>query len=437
MSQELQLRDYPIPEEKTMKLLIKLMALVGLIIPGSAVLAETPETYQFPRKCSMTDAGYSVPLCGKPITKTPVVASDPGSDNLKVYPEYFIPDQEKLAADEMRLTAVGSGNPPVRRGQASTSWLVELGNGDKFIIDAGGGTVPALWSLRVPLALLDKLFLTHLHLDHAGGIFNLWDSMGWARNTPLHVWGASGSTPELGVAAFVENVRKAGAWQTRSKTGIIASGGMELTAHEFDSAKFSPENPRMLVYSENGVKIYAFPVDHILIGAVGYRLEWNGLSVVYTGDSIPTVFESEQAHGVDVFIHELFIDAPTFAEKNNMPLMIAENVIDEHTSAEELGRVFSIAQPRLGVGTHYFTNDYTIDPAFKGIRKNYQGPVVIAQDLMVINVTPEQITTRMAKTDLLSWAAPAPMNGPPPKPDPAPTEGRTPEWVQATRFTME
>ena len=40
----------------------------------------------------------------------------------------------------MRITTIGSGNPPVRRGQASTSWLVELGNGDYFIIDAGGGT---------------------------------------------------------------------------------------------------------------------------------------------------------------------------------------------------------------------------------------------------------------------------------------------------------
>jgi ribonuclease Z len=165
-------------------------------------------------------------------------------------------------------------------------------------------------------------------------------------------------------------------------------------------------------------------------------VEWFVRSL-YTGDSVPTVFESEQAKGVDVFIHELFIDAPTFAEKNNMPLMIAESIVDEHTSAENLGRVFSIAKPRLGVGTHFFTNDYTIDPAFAGIRKNYDGPVVIAQDLMVINVTPEQIVTRMAKTDLLSWAAPAPKTDKPPKLDPAPTEGRTPEWVQATRFTKD
>ncbi len=132
----------------------------GLIMPllafvfGSAALAEEPTDYRFPRECTMTPAGYPVPLCGKPLTKTSVVIKKEGA-TLKKYPEHFIPEQEKLAANERRSTAVGSGNPPVRRGQAATSWLVELGNGDKFIFDAGGGTVPALWSLRIPLGLLD------------------------------------------------------------------------------------------------------------------------------------------------------------------------------------------------------------------------------------------------------------------------------------------
>ncbi len=268
------------------KMMGLILTLLTLFV-GSTVLAEEPGDYRFPRACTTTKAGYPVPLCGKPLTKTAVVIKKEGRA-VKKYPEHFVPEQEKLAANEMRITAVGSGNPPVRRGQAATSWLVELGNGDKFMFDAGGGTVPALWSLRIPLASLDKLFVTHLHLDHVGGIFNLWDSMGWARNTPLHIWGSSGSTPELGVAAFADHVQKAAYWHTLSKTGIVASGGMKLIAHEFDAAQFSPANPRALVYDENGVKIYAFPIDHILIGAVGYRLEWNGLSMAFTGDSVPT-----------------------------------------------------------------------------------------------------------------------------------------------------
>ena len=157
----------------------KKLALVGALLTlfaGSAGLTEEPGDFRFPRECTLTPDGYPVPLCGRPLTKTPVVVKEEGA-TLRTYPEHFVPEQEELGANEMRLTAIGSGNPPVRRGQTSTSWLVELGNGDKFIFDVGGGTVPALWSLRIPLALLDKVFVTHLHLDHVGGIFNLWDSM--------------------------------------------------------------------------------------------------------------------------------------------------------------------------------------------------------------------------------------------------------------------
>lgn len=401
----------------------------------SAAFAENPDAYRFPRKCTTTPDGYPVPLCGKPLTTRPIIKKSTASGKERRYPEFFKPGEE-LASDEMRLTATGSGNPIVRRGQGSTSWLVELGNGDKFLFDVGGGTVPALWSLRLSPGTLDKLFITHLHFDHVGGIFTLWDAMGWGRNRPLHVWGGSGATKELGLAAFINNVRQAGAWHTKSKSGTISKDAMTMVSHEFNSHQFSPKHPRTLIYDKNNVQIYAFPVDHILVGAVGYRLEWQGLSMAFTGDSIPTTFEAEQAKDVDVFIHELFIDAVTMAEHGNMPLTMATKVINEHTRADQLGRIFSIAKPALGIATHFFTNEYTIDAAFKGIASSYPGPVAIAQDLMVINITPAQIVTRMAKTDLLAWGAPPlPADaGHTPDYAPAPTEGRTPSWISETRL---
>ena len=44
------------------------------------------------------------------------------------YRDYYFPNTEPLAADEMRVIALGTGRPFVRRAQANTSWLVELGN---------------------------------------------------------------------------------------------------------------------------------------------------------------------------------------------------------------------------------------------------------------------------------------------------------------------
>ena len=42
---------------------------------------------------------------------------------------------EPVSKDEIRVTAIGTGMPFARRKQASAGWLIELGNGEKFIFD--------------------------------------------------------------------------------------------------------------------------------------------------------------------------------------------------------------------------------------------------------------------------------------------------------------
>ena len=51
----------------------------------------------------------------------------------------YYPGTEELGADEMRVIACGTGMPTARRSQAAASWVAELGNGDKFIVDIGSG----------------------------------------------------------------------------------------------------------------------------------------------------------------------------------------------------------------------------------------------------------------------------------------------------------
>ena len=390
-----------------MKKRMLFVAVACLTLPVTAS-AQQYEDFRFPREASVTTDGYPTPLSGKPITKTPVIIKTDGA-KLKEYPEHYIPGKEPLADDEMRVTVLGSGSPtPVRRAQATSGYLVELGNGDNFIFDIGPGTAANLYSMGIHPALLDKVFIAHLHLDHVGGIFALFDAMGWARNTPLKVWGPSGTTPELGTAAFTDNIRKAAEWHVQSKRNLLPTGGTSFVTHEVDISKFSPENPRQLAYDENGVKIYAFPVVHTIDGSMGYRLEWKGLSFAYTADSEPSVFEAEQSQGVDVFIHEVFPSPEEYAVQTKMPLAHAENALGEHTIPEELGLVFDIAKPGIGVGSHYTLGDALIDSAFKSLRTTYDGPVMLAHDLSVINVTPDQIVVRQAKTSLLAEVPNAP-----------------------------
>ena len=92
----------------------------------------------------------------------------------KYFKNYYFPNVESLELDEMRITALGTGLPSSRKSQAGGSWFVELGNGDKFFFDVGIGSQSNFGMLQVSYREADKVFLSHLHVDHSGDIDSLW-----------------------------------------------------------------------------------------------------------------------------------------------------------------------------------------------------------------------------------------------------------------------
>jgi ribonuclease Z len=163
------------------------------------------------------------------------------------YPRTYFPNTERLASDEMRITALGTGMPNQSPSNAAAAFLVELGNGDAFVFDIGTGSTERLASLQVDYSKLDKVFVSHLHTDHAGDLATLWVA-GWisGRYTPLHVYGPSGKSPELGTKVHVDHIRAAWAWDVTSRAGTLPNAGGEIVAHEFDFSKTGP------IYDENG-----------------------------------------------------------------------------------------------------------------------------------------------------------------------------------------
>ena len=108
--------------------------------------------------------------------------------------EVYYPGTEALAPDEMRVVACGTGQPSARPKQAAACWLVELGNGDKFLFDIGSGSHEHIAAQMIPYDFLDKVFLGHLHVDHFGDLGSFWiGGSTMNRLTPLRVWGPSGA----------------------------------------------------------------------------------------------------------------------------------------------------------------------------------------------------------------------------------------------------
>jgi len=307
-------------------------------------------------------------------------------------PDAWYPRTEKVAANEMFIVALGTGMPtPITRAQKSTAWYVELGNGDIFLFDVGSGSSENLFALRPDFARVNKAFLSHLHTDHVGDVDALWIG-GWlsGRYEPLHIYGPSGSMPELGTRAFVDGLKKAYAWDVRGRSGALPDVGGQLIAHEFDYKQVNG-----IVYQENGVTITSFPAVHSIDGSVSYRLDWNGLSFVFGGDSYPNKWFIKHAKDADFVIHECFYTAEGLAKLLGWGMRQATYVSSYiHTPASAFGKIMSEVKPRLAVGYHTILDPQSLQLLIEAVRTTYDGPLIIADDLMAWTVTKESIVQR-------------------------------------------
>lgn len=124
------------------------------------------------------------------MTSTLQSSASPQSSEAQMYG----PGAETLSPREIRVSVLGSGDPWIRRSQASGSLPIEVGNPEKdfFLFDLGSASLANFTSLMLAVEVTTKVFLSHLHADHIGDIPDLIRVLealetlcGWARH-PLH-----------------------------------------------------------------------------------------------------------------------------------------------------------------------------------------------------------------------------------------------------------
>jgi len=319
-----------------------------------------------------------------------------GSSELDVY----YPGTEELAPDEMRVVALGTGMPSPRPKQAAACWLVELGNGDKFLFDIGAGCHERLAAQKIPYDEIDKVFIGHLHVDHYGDLASFWlGGTTMNRLVPLRIWGPSGASSEFGTAYAMDRMQEMYTWDVATRAGFIDFRGGQLEVNEF-----AYDGVHQVIYDENGVVIRSLPAIHAIDGAVSFILEWNGLKFAYSSDTYPNKWWLEYTQNADISIHECFLPSTLLVEKQGFSPGEALQVgAAAHTSPEQFGRVMSLTNPRLAVGYH-FQNDFDTSPeVLTRVRKTYDGPLALAEDYMVFNITSEDVGVRMSAVDESIW----------------------------------
>ena len=190
-------------------------------------------------------------------------------------------------------------------------------------------------------------------------------------------------------------MKTAYAWDIATRSGALPDAGGEIVVHEFP---YMQEN--VVVYEENGVVIRSWPAIHSLDGSVSYSLEWAGLKYVFGGDTYPNKWYMKHAQNADVASHECFLPPKALAAYFGWDLAQATYVSTRiHTEPQAFGKVMAKVKPRLAVGYHSVLSPDNAQAIQDGIRKTYDGPLAMARDLMVINVTKQDIKVRMAIVD--------------------------------------
>jgi ribonuclease BN (tRNA processing enzyme) len=251
----------------------------------------------------------------------------------------------------MELTVIGSGTgvPSLRRGSPA---LAVATGGRLVLLDLGSGTLRSLLRYGLNFSDLDILALTHRHPDHVGDLvpflFATRYSLGYTRREPFTLLAAQG------FIEFHGKLKEAfGEW-VEPPPGLMEV--RELSPTTADAARWE------------GLTVRSAPTNHTA-GSLAYRLEAEGRSLVYSGDTDVSPSLVELAQGTDLLVLEAA-----------NPFKVAG-----HLTPAEAGRLAQQAGASRLLLTHFYPPCDEVDVVAPAAAE-FRGEVLRAEDGLKLTV---------------------------------------------------
>ncbi|WP_022721078.1 MBL fold metallo-hydrolase [Rhodopseudomonas sp. B29] len=273
------------------------------------------------------------------------------------------------------------GGPRVTTGRSNPANVL-LVDGVPYVVDCGPGVTKRLVEAKVELPSLRYIFVTHMHSDHVLELGNMVDSA-WSVGLK-HEVDAFGP---VGLAALVKNY-----WES-NKADIEIRMPDEGKPDPREMLKVKEITNSGPVVSTDKVKVTAFRTPHPPINENNYAFKFETPKgvIVYACDTAYNPELAKFAAGADLLIHEALylpgVDALTKRIKNASTLKA--HLMASHTSTEDVGKIAAAAKVKKLVMTHLVPGDdpsITDEMWMADAKKHYDGPIVVARDLMEIEL---------------------------------------------------
>ncbi|MCP5000453.1 MAG: MBL fold metallo-hydrolase [Hyphomicrobiales bacterium] len=211
----------------------------------------------------------------------------------------------------MKLTLLGTGSPEPYARRASPGYLIEAGT-ELLQFDCGGGSFDRLLQCGADLSKLSHLFLSHLHSDHMMDYARLvharWDCHGHDTDqmkvygpAPIGLITTRYFGPE-GALAFDLTART----EDVPSQQIYAERGGELPRRW--PVPEVTEISKGFELNGTGWCLRTVEVPHAqpYLKSLAFRLDCDGKSFVFSGDSGPSGALTRLAEGADLLVHMCF-----------------------------------------------------------------------------------------------------------------------------------
>lgn len=263
------------------------------------------------------------------------------------------------------LIVLGSGGPFINPHRTSSCYVLS-GGGHRLLIDAGGGAFERFGRAGLGAAGLDAVLLTHLHIDHSGGLAPLvFSAYMEGRREVLAIAGPRARDGQPGVAQFAEALfGSAGAW---SYLHSFEGFGIRTVEAPSDPADDQPAE----VLAAGNLRVRAVAVPHGMMPSVAYRVDLGDRSVVFSGD-VQTAHPPlvALADGCDLLVHDFALPERE-VEHGHL-----------HAKPSEVGRVASACGCRSLLLSHVMPElEDELEPALELVRAAYGGRLIVAADL--------------------------------------------------------